>query len=195
MAKMQSIDEMLSADNYSLQALSSPKQEVVNTSQHEEVIHKERSKERQKDNSQLPIGQLAIGQKDRTVGSRVARDVKHPLTEVESPPNKQQEQAIDQSESALGKAERRSRAIKTLEVDDYLIQLVCEGLLDEGFIPYFAKVCYTIGLQKVNMLVNNVRGDDKARDKKKLLAWKMNGALQLHHKKAYYQSIRSNGEQ
>lgn len=150
---------------------------------------KESSKEKTK--VQEPIANRPIGY--RTIG-RVAQPSSPPITEViqEEQATELKQQAID--ESPLAKAERRSQSIKNLEIDEYLFGLVNEGLLDERFIPLAAKACHTLGVQKVNVIVIQVRQADYSNPEHapyKLMVYKLQGALQLHYKKVFYQESKA----
>lgn len=154
-------------------------------------IHKEkvakRNTEEQKPIANRPIGNSTIG--------RVSHVSSPILTEVEQTKQAKAQKQLAIDQSAQAKAESRSRSIKTLEIDDYLFGLVMEGLLDEDFIPYGAKACYTLGLQRVNAIVIQVKSAqcdvNKGQSRMKLLAWKLNGAMQLHYKRQFYEQTQS----
>lgn len=156
-------------------------------------ISTKRKVSKEKSEVQQPIASSTIG--NSTIG-RVARLSSPPLTEVEQAELAKDPKQLTIDQTVQARAERRSRAIKTLEIDDYLFKLVMEGLLDEDFIPYGAKACYTLGLQRVNAIVLQVRDAKcdpaKGQSKTKLLAWKLNGAIQLFYKRQLYeQSVTS----
>lgn len=142
---------------------------------------KESSKEKTKEPK--PIANSSNGYS--TIG-RVADVSTPPLTGVvqKIEANKQKQLTIEQT--ALARAERRSRSIKALQIDDYVFQLVMEGLVDEDYSPFAAKCCTVLGLQRVHKIVLQVRQGEKVQNPQRLLAWKLNGALQLHYKKQLY---------
>lgn len=145
---------------------------------------KESSKEKTK--VQKPIANRPIG--NSTIG-RVSHVSSPSPTEVGQTEKVQGQKQMAIDQSPLARAERRAQSIKTLEIDEYLFGLVMEGLLSEDFMAYGAKCCYTLGLQRVNTIVLQVRQADCSKEgqsKMKLLAWKLNGAMQLHFKKQFY---------
>lgn len=89
---------------------------------------------------------------------------------------------IDSTSIAKTQTGKRSAAIKNAEIDEYIKTLVMEGIVDPKFTAWVAKCIHTLSLRTVNELVVNSRN---GRDKQKLLAYKLNGALQLHHKNKY----------
>lgn len=125
-----------------------------------------------------PIANSTIG-----YSSRVSRVSSPDITGVEPPAIDLKQQAID--ESLKAKAERRARYIRAAQIDDYVVGLVMEGLVHKDYFQRAAKVCTVLGLQTVNKLVLQVRQTDctgPGQSKQKLLAVKMNGAIQLHYK-------------
>lgn len=146
-----------------------------------------RKEAKEKTKVQQPIANRSIGY--RTIG-RVAQ-LSSPIQTKVEPQVKAtvpKQQTID--ESSLAKAERRARSIKALEIDNYVMNLVIEGLVAEEYFQRAAKVCTVLGLQYVNRMVLQVRNatcdPNKGQSKQKLLAWKMNGALQLHYKRILF---------
>lgn len=159
------------------------------------VFHKEKVAKRNTD-VQKPVASRTVGSRTDGNGTdgngrwdRVARLSSPPQTEVT---DEQKQMAIDQT--AKAKAERRAQSIKTLEIDDFLFGLVIDDLLNEEYIPYAAKCCYTLGLQHVNKIVLQVRQaqcNGEGQSKKKLLSWKLKGAMGLHFKRQYYEQQRA----
>ncbi|TXH08762.1 MAG: hypothetical protein E6R04_10080 [Spirochaetes bacterium] len=77
---------------------------------------------------------------------------------------------------------RTRNQLKNFEIDEYLYQLVSEGMIDEKFIPFYAKACHVLGINTINRLkVNAYNGNDK----QKLFAYKVKGAMQLHFKREF----------
>jgi hypothetical protein len=152
-----------------------------------------RKEAKEKTKGQQAIANRPIGY--RTIG-RVAQSSSPPITEVVVEPQQMatvpQQQAIDDSPQA--KAERRSQSIKALEIDDYVMNLVMEGLVAEDYFQRAAHVCTVLGLQRVNYFVLQARqavcDPKKGQSKQKLLAWKMNGAMQLHYKRIHFEQTR-----
>lgn len=78
--------------------------------------------------------------------------------------------------------QRTRNQLINFEIDEYLYQLVSEGMITEQFMPYFAKACHVLGISTVNRLkINAINGNDR----QKLFAYKIKGALQLHYKREY----------
>ena len=68
------------------------------------------------------------------------------------------------------------------QIDEYLYQLITEGMIDERFVPFYAKACHALGINTINRLkVNAYNGNDK----QKLFAYKVKGAMQLYYKQEY----------
>lgn len=157
------------------------------------VFHKEKVAKRKTEVQQptaiSTTGNSTIGKGSTAVNPSINRGQPGQLEQA----IEQQQQTLEQSE--LARAESRSRSIKTLEIDDYLFGLVMEGILDEDWIPYTAKACYTLGLQRVNTIVIQVRSahcdPNKGQSKHKLFMWKIKGAIQLHYKRQLYEQDRA----
>lgn len=96
--------------------------------------------------------------------------------------NSQHNNIIDNKSIGKQAAGKRSAAIKNAEIDEYIRTLVMEGIVDQRFTAWVAKCIHTLSLRTVNELVVNARNGN---DKQKLLAYKLNGALRLHHKNKY----------
>ncbi len=139
---------------------------------------KESSKEKTK--VQQPIAHSAIG--NSTIG-RVAQPSSAGEQQIQA--NDPKQLAIDQS--AQAKAERRARSIKAQEIDDYVFRLVIEGLVSEDYQPFMASACTLLGLQRVNHIVIQVKQGQNIREPQRLLAWKIKAAVQLHHKRIFYE--------
>lgn len=78
--------------------------------------------------------------------------------------------------------ERTRNQLKNFEIDEYLFQLINEGMIDERFVPFYAKACHVLGIQTINRLkINAFNG----KDRQKLFAYKVKGAMQLHYKQEF----------
>lgn len=117
-------------------------------------------------------GLLPIGQKDyRTIGLGY-----HSRQEAN------QQMAGEQMDKSEAKVLRTRTQLKNFEIDQYLYLLINEGMIDENYIPFYAKACHTLGIPTVNRLkINAVNGQYK----QKLFAYKVKGALQLHFKQEF----------
>lgn len=77
---------------------------------------------------------------------------------------------------------RTRNQLKNFEIDEYLDELVVSGMIDQNFVPFYAKACHVLGIQTINRLkVNAMNGNSK----QKLFAYKVKGALQLHYKREF----------
>lgn len=136
------------------------------TTNNDEVIHKEKEAKRKL----KAKGLLANGLLDyRTIG--LGYHTRQEATEqgtIEQPDIRQPQTAAQ---------------LKNFEIDEYLYGLVMEDMITEQFIPFYAKACHQLGLPTVNRLkINALNG----KDKQKLFAYKIKGALQLHYKRQFY---------
>lgn len=86
------------------------------------------------------------------------------------------------------------QARKDIEIDQYIFELITQGLVSHQFKAYHCKVIYAIGLDRYNVLVLDVR-DAVSRGKEgtgrrvenpaALLSYKAQGAMQLHFKRQW----------
>lgn len=155
-----------------------------------DFIHKEKVSKRK----HKAISLLAIGQKDnRTIGASVAHAVNDDSTLLAGvlKATEQQEQAIEQKEKAI--ATSRAQILNT-QIDQYLFELVSNGLVDINFKAWFAKAIHTLGLQEVNYIVINVKQTQNCTNRQKLLSYKIKGALNYHYK-LVYESESLDGQQ
>lgn len=134
----------------------------------ETIFHKKKeAKKKLKAKGQLPVGPLdnsTIG-----LGYHSRQEVKEQGS-VELPDNRQSD------------VERTRNQLKNFEIDEYLNQLIMEQMIDERFVPFYAKACHTLGIQTVNRLkINSVNGNNR----QKLFAYKVKGAMQLHFKQEF----------
>lgn len=68
------------------------------------------------------------------------------------------------------------------DIDEFLEQLLRDEMIDERFVPFYAKACHKLGINTMNRLkVNSLNG----RDRQKLFAYKVKGALQSQAKREY----------
>jgi hypothetical protein len=152
----------------------------------QEVIHRKKvPKKEQQATSQLAVGQQATG--NRTAGSRVAQRVNEStplLPEVELATDNQRLAADQLEQPATGRARTRAQLVND-EIDTYLYGLVAEGLVNLAFNGWYAKVIHALGIQRVNMIVINVRQTQKCTNPQKLLSYKLKGALNQHYKLMY----------
>lgn len=84
-------------------------------------------------------------------------------------------------------SEARIRSRKNAEIDEYLLQLLMDGLIDEAYWKFHTKCVHTLSLTKYNQLVIEARA---GRIPKNLLAFKLKGAMELHFKKKLYREQR-----
>lgn len=151
-----------------------------------DFIHRKKvAKKEQQATDQLAVGQQATG--NRTAGSRVAEPVnsQSPLLDAVEKATANQQPAADQLEQqAAGRARTRAQ-LENDEIDAYLYGLASEGLVNLAFNGWYAKVIHTLGLQRVNMIVVNVRQTQKCTSPQKLLSYKLKGALNVHFKAVY----------
>lgn len=84
---------------------------------------------------------------------------------------------------------------KDIEIDQYLFELISQGLVSIKFKAWHCRAIYTIGLERYNAVVLDVReavlrgkeGSGRRIDNPAaLLSYKMKGTLQYHAKQAYY---------
>lgn len=146
-----------------------------------QLIHK---KKEAKKNTK---GQLPIGQKDnRTIGKgSTPSEIVNRLQD-----NNHTQQSTEQP--AIDPALQRKRQIDNQAIDEYLFGLIMEGILDENYMSWGAKCIHTLGLTKVNAIVINARNGNNPQ---RLLAYKLNGAIQLHFKKQFYLNDSSVSEE
>ena len=131
----------------------------------QDIFHKEKEAKRKlKTKGQSPIDPLD----NRTIGLGYhSRQVPN-APEVEG-----------QEDSRLA---RTRNQLKNFEIDEYLYQLINEGMIDEKFTPFYAKACHVLGISTINRLKVNAYNSN---DKQKLFAYKVKGALQLYYKQEY----------
>lgn len=85
----------------------------------------------------------------------------------------------DQKDNRLA---RTRNQLKNFEIDEYLYELITSGMIDEKFVPFYAKACHVLGINTINRLkVNALNGNDR----QKLFAYKVKGALQLYYKREF----------
>lgn len=137
-----------------------------------QIIHKKKeAKKKQKTQGQSPIEQLD----NRTIGegSTIEINSQEPITqEVEGQLDNRQERI----------ARTRNQVIN-FEIDEFLFNLLNEGLIVVDFMAYYAKACHTLGIPMMNRLAINSRNGTTPQ---KLFAYKVKGALTLHYKRVYY---------
>lgn len=131
---------------------------------------KERSKEKTEGTRSIasrPIANRTIGE-----GSIATLEPQEPFAQ----------QVTDHLDNRQDKAARTRNQLINFEIDEYLYQLISEGMVTEQFLPYFAKACHVLGISTVNRLkINAMNG----KDRQKLFAYKIKGALTLHFKREY----------
>lgn len=132
----------------------------------ESVFHKEKEAKRKTEGNRS-IGNRTVAQGSTHI-SQVNSFNRHIIDKVSI--------GSRQDESAR----RRAAAIKNAEIDEYIHQLIIEGIVDESFMAWTAKCIHTLGLVKVNAMVVNARN---GKDPQRLLSFKLNGALQAHYKR------------
>lgn len=87
-----------------------------------------------------------------------------------------------QQDNRQAKVARTRNQLKNFEIDEYLYELINQGMIDERFVPFYAKACHVLGIQTINRLkVNAFNGNNP----QKLFAYKVKGALQLHYKQEF----------
>lgn len=130
-----------------------------------DVFHKEKeAKRKQKAKGLLPIVPMDY----RTIGLGY-----HNSQEAIAP------EVIDQKDSRQA---RTRDQLKNFEIDECLQNLLMEQMIDEKFLPFYAKACHVLGINTINRLkINAYNGDNK----QKLFAYKVKGALQLHFKREF----------
>lgn len=145
------------------------------------IIHKEKEAKR-KTKDQLSIVQLnnsTIG-KDSTVDSEVNSTI----------------DTIGEGSQATipGYIQKR----KDIEIDQYIMGLMSDGLIPQSYRRYHCKAIYTIGIERYNMIVIDVRdavmsgksGTSKPiNNPAALLAYKVKGTLQLHAKQQWMREV------
>jgi hypothetical protein len=68
------------------------------------------------------------------------------------------------------------------DIDSFLEQLIMAEMIDERFVPFYAKACHQLGLATVNRLqINALNG----KNPQKLFAYKVKGALQSQAKREF----------
>jgi hypothetical protein len=120
----------------------------------------------------------------RSIGNRTVAKSSTQILLVNSQLNNNSTHKSIGQQDAITKA-RRHAALKNAEIDEYLNDLVIEGMLHPNFISWGAKCIHTLGLQKVNIIVINARNGN---DRQRLLAVKLKGAMQLHFKRQYFET-------
>lgn len=106
--------------------------------------------------------------------------VKRPIEQLQDHQNRQK--SIGQQQ--LADRERNSRLLLNAEIDDRLHNWVMEGITSEEFMPWVAKCCHVLGLQKVVQLSNAAR-NGKTPDR--LFSSMLKGAMNLHYKQIFEQ--------
>ena len=143
-----------------------------NQSSIQQLIHKKKeAKKKQEAKGQSPIDQLD----NRTIGegSTVDFNSQAPITpEVE-----------EQQDNRQAQASRTRTQVINFEIDEFLFNLLNEGLIAEEFMAYYAKACHTLGIATMNRLAINARNGTTPQ---KLYAYKVKGAMTLHYKRIYY---------
>lgn len=136
------------------------------------VIHKKKeAKKKQKTEGQSPIG-------NRTTGEGITGPVK---TQEAIPPLSKGQKAKRPKDNNV---ERTRNQILNQEIDDFLYDLLSEGLIDDNnYIAFYAKACHTLGISTVNRIAVNSRN---GKEPSKLFAYKTKGALNLHFKRKFH---------
>jgi hypothetical protein len=68
------------------------------------------------------------------------------------------------------------------DIDEYLEQLISSEMIDESFVPFYAKACHKLGISTINRLrLNALNGTNP----QKLFAYKVKGALQSQAKREF----------
>lgn len=84
---------------------------------------------------------------------------------------------------------------KHVEIDQYLFNLITDGLINPQYKAWHAKCIYTLGWERYNAVVLDVResilrgkeGSGRVVDQPAaLLGYKMKGLMQLHAREKYY---------
>ena len=136
------------------------------------IIHKK--KEAKKNHKAK--GQMPIVQKDsRTIGEGSTEGY------ISQEPFAQEvEEQLDNRHP--DKARTRTQRLN-FEIDQFLFNLLTEGMIVEAWLPYYAKACHALGIAMVNRIAINAR-NGKTPDR--LFAYKVKGAMNLHYKQIYY---------
>jgi hypothetical protein len=138
------------------------------TANTDQLFHKEKKQKKTE-------GNRSIGNRTVAKGSTHISNVNslhHNLLDSKSI-GKRQEQ---------GSQQRRAAAIKNAEIDEFIQNLIMEGIVDEKFFAWTAKCIHTLGLVKVNSIVVNARN---GKNPQRLLSFKLQGALQVHFKRQF----------
>ena len=105
--------------------------------------------------------------------------------------NRNSESELNAEAEAERGAAARIRSRKNAEIDEFLMQLLMTGLIDEAYWKFHTKCVHTLGLQQYNQLVVEARS---GRIPKNLLAFKLKGAMELHFKKQLYREKHNLGD-
>lgn len=131
-----------------------------------QVFHKKEAK-KLKAKGLSPVVPMA----DRTIGLGY-----HSRQEANAPLS---DEPLDNSQTDT--ARTRNQRINH-DIDSFLEQLINEQMIDERFVPFYAKACHKLGIKTINRLkVNALNGNDR----QKLFAYKVKGALQSQAKREY----------
>jgi hypothetical protein len=139
------------------------------------VFHKEKEAKR-KTNVISTIDNSLIDNSTVVKDTRAVKSITEQLLEHQN-----SKKAIAQQQ--LLDREKQSRLIANAEIDECLQGFVMEGLTSVNFLPWVAKCCHTLGLQKVNTIAIAAR-NGKTRDR--LFSCLLKGAMALHAKKQFY---------
>ena len=140
----------------------------------QELFHKKKeSNKKQYAKGQSPIDQLD----NRTIGEGSTQGY-----ETQEAPAPEVEGLLHNRNEA--KSRTRNQIIN-FEIDEFLFNLLNEGLIEAEFVSYYAKACHTLGIPMVNRLAINARNGNQPT---RLFAYKVKGALQLHYKQLYLNS-------
>lgn len=147
-----------------------------------EVIHNKKvAKKKQISDSHMPSSQIAHSiHPDR---ASVAHAVKQELPLLSAVEHTTTQPASNSS--IKQKADRTRTQRINAEIDAYIYELVCEGLVMIEFKAYLAKCIRTLGLPKVQYIVFDVRQAGSKYHRGKLLSYKLKGEMTLHFKRLY----------
>ncbi len=136
-----------------------------------EVIHKRKeAKEKQRDKGHLPYVQM-----DNSTNGYDTTAVNTELSNTE-------EQSSTVQDNKRADLPKNKQLLQSAAIDEYLLELVMDDVIDPQFTPWVAKCCYALTVPVVNRLVISARA---GREPKKLLAFKLKAAMQLHHKRVF----------
>lgn len=129
-------------------------------------IHKERSKENLNAKGLKPLGYRPQ-----------AKELKEGSTG-----DTQQQMSNEQQTKGEQSKYRRAKQRQNAEIDNFLHQLLMEGLINSEYWNFHAKAAHTLGISFCNRIAINARN---GLNSQRLYAHKIKGALELHYKQSY----------